>query len=110
MILANHNNKLSITSQLFLRVEAPKWLTQVSKEVCKEILGQSYKNSNTNDTVFDLFKACIQEEHGASDTHITYYINQTNATVINITTPTNKQHTVLKALKTGTPSRTAASS
>ena len=73
----------------------------------------SSRDSMTNGTI----QASIQKEYGATDTNISYYINQTNTTVINITTPTNKQNAVFEAVsapsKTPTPdipSHAAASS
>lgn len=98
VILASHDNKLSNISKILLRVEAPDWPRQVTTDECREILATSYNDRNHITTVFDLFQASIQEEYGATDTHIFYYINQTNATIINITTPTNKQNAVFKAI------------
>ena len=69
MILANHDNKISKISQLFLRVETLDWSKQVTTDECIEILAQSYNDSNNINTVFDLYKACIQVEYGATNTH-----------------------------------------
>ena len=97
-ILASHDNKLSSISRILIRAEASDWSRQVSTDECSKILTTSYNDRNHITMVFDLFQASIQEEYRATDTHISYYINQTNATVINITTPTNKQNAVFKAI------------
>ena len=96
VILANHNNKLSNISNIFIRVEATDWSRQVTTEECREILVTSYNDSNNIKTI-NLFQASTKEEYGATDTHISYYINKTDATIINITTPTNKQIAVSEA-------------
>ena len=116
VILPSHDTKLSNISRILLWVEATDWSRQVTTDKCREILATSYKDHNRITTVFDLFQACIKEEYGAPDTHISYYINQTSATTINITTPTNKQNTISrpsapsKTPTTGIPLLTAASS
>ena len=98
MILASHDNKISNSSMILLRVEAPEWSRQVTTGECREISATSYNDRNHITTVFDLFQASIQEKFGATDTHISYYINQTDATIINITTTTNKQSAVFEAI------------
>ena len=98
VILASHDNKLSSISRIIIRVEATDWSRKVSTYECSESLPTSYNDRNHIATVFDLFQASIQKEYGATDTHISYYINQTNATIINITTPTNKQNAVFEAI------------
>ena len=98
VILASHDNKLSNISRILIWVEAMDWLRKVTTDECIEILAMSYNDRNRIATVFELFQASIQKEYGATDTHISYYINQTNATVINITTPTNKQNAVFEAI------------